>query len=103
MQSFSHGRFERGVSCCLCFRLFTQATSKREPQTNAEHIITRIQARRYVSIQSRAAFGRALTDFAEHLILEVLEIQAAGSTRSDDLSGVGTEGASLEFEEFCAL
>lgn len=51
---------------------------------------------------------RALTDFAEHLILEVLEIQAralstTGSTRSEDVSLVGTEGASLEFEEFCTL
>eukprot|EP00752_Nemacystus_decipiens_P008302 g7422.t1 len=48
----------------------------------------------------------ALTDFAEHLILKVLETHAGsttGSTRSDDFSLDGAEGAALEFEEFCTL
>lgn len=51
--------------------------------------------------------GRALTDFAEHLILEARDIgeNATSVTSRDDGSStsVGVEGVSLEYEDFCTL
>ena len=45
-----------------------------------------------------------LTDFAEHLILEVLEDRnRVLATRGENAPPVGVEGVSLEFEDFCTL
>ncbi|CAM9441290.1 unnamed protein product [Scytosiphon promiscuus] len=47
----------------------------------------------------------ALTDFAEHLILEVLDARNSTTLNGPRAtpSEVGVEGVSLEFEEFCTL
>jgi len=45
-----------------------------------------------------------VTDFAEHLILEVVEVRnRVLATRGEVPPPVGMEGVSLEFEDFCTL